>query len=121
MLSVIPTGEWLPDLPDYGNPGATIAKNVFPEDGGYGPLPALNEVFGTLTTRCQGFFPCRDSAGTVYNFAGDSERLYKLTHISWSDISTASFSYATAADEFWEFVQWNDRVICVNGTDAVAR
>lgn len=119
MVSVVPTGEWLPDLPEYGNPGATIAKNVFPEDGGYGPLPALNEVFGTLEERCQGFFPCRDSAGTVFNFAGDDENLYVLTNISWSVASTASFSYATATDDFWEFVQWNDRVICVNGTNAV--
>ncbi len=117
MESIIETGEWLPDLPDFGNKGATIANNVLPEDGGYGPLPRLATIFGTLTTRCQGFFPCRDSAGVVYNFAGDSERLYKLINVSWSDISTSSFSYATATDEYWEFVQWNDRVIATNGTD----
>jgi hypothetical protein len=26
----IPFGEWLPDLPDYQNPGVTVAKNVIP-------------------------------------------------------------------------------------------
>ena len=34
----VPFGEWLPDLPDHLNPGATQAKNVY---------PAVNSVIGS--------------------------------------------------------------------------
>ena len=40
-LIIVPFGSWLPDLPDYANPGATVAKNVVPAVNNYGPLKAL--------------------------------------------------------------------------------
>ena len=33
-------GPWLPDAPDYNNPGAISANNVFPAPGGYSPIPS---------------------------------------------------------------------------------
>ena len=38
----IPFGEWLPDHPDYKNPGCLTADNCFPVPGGYGPFPGLD-------------------------------------------------------------------------------
>ena len=35
----LPFGEWLPDLPDHINPGATQARNVFPAVNSYRPFP----------------------------------------------------------------------------------
>ena len=34
----VPFGEWLPDLPNHFNPGATEAKNVFPAVNSYRPF-----------------------------------------------------------------------------------
>ncbi len=33
----IPFGDWMPDLPDLYNPGATVARNVFPAERSYRP------------------------------------------------------------------------------------
>ena len=34
----VPFGEWLPDLPDHLNKGATVATNVFPAAVSYKPF-----------------------------------------------------------------------------------
>ena len=51
----VPFAEWLPDLPDHMNPGATEATNVFPAVNSYRPF---NDIAVTssnaLTARCQG-------------------------------------------------------------------
>ena len=43
-MKIIPVEarEWLPDQPDLNNPGLTLAKNVFPTPGGYGPVREID-------------------------------------------------------------------------------
>ncbi len=38
---MIQFGEWLPDQPDYSNPGVTRAENVVPAAGGERSLPGF--------------------------------------------------------------------------------
>ena len=78
-MAIIPFGEYLPDLPALGNPGATVAKNVIPHLAGYKPLSSLVTFSGALTARCQGAFSAIDTAGVTNVYAGDATSLYRLT------------------------------------------
>lgn len=113
-------GPWLPDLPELENPGALEAKNVMPEtENSYGPVNALQEIGDALTARCQGGGSFRGIGGTVFVTAGDATKLYKWSGSAWSDVSRlVGGAYSTATEDMWQFTQFGDTVIAVNGTDA---
>ncbi len=115
MIEVIPFGEYLPDLPDLANPGATVAKNVIPHANSYLPLKALSTNSDALTAFCRGAYAATDKALVVYNFAGDATKLYSLASQTHSDVS--STTYTTAAGENWSFVKWGEKIIATNFTD----
>lgn len=119
MPATVKFGEYLPDLPSYENPGATVAKNVIPNAIGYLPLPALTTVTDALTARCRGAFAVRDKDSNSYNYAGDATKLYVQSTTTMTDVSrSAGGAYTTATDEFWEFVKWDEQVIATNFNDA---
>lgn len=111
----IPFGEWLPDQPDFENPGATIAKNVVAAEGTYIPFPKPSIYSTSLGGRCQGAFVARDSAGNYINYSGDASALYASSVQSWTNTTRTSGAYSTGVDDFWEFTQFGDRIIAVNG------
>jgi hypothetical protein len=116
---MIEIGEFRPDLPDFGNPGATVALNVVPATTSYRPLAGLSTYSSGLAGRCQGAFATRDSGGNVHNFAGDASKLYALTGQSWSDVSRAiGGPYSTPTDGMWSFGQFGNLIIAMNGVDA---
>ncbi len=123
MLSVIPVGEWLPDLPEFANRGALVAKNVVPDSVGYLPLPSLEEAYNALVERAQGHIAVKRTNGAVINYAGDAKYLYRLDSASWTNVSRATTSptYAVPSEGTWEFAQWNETVIAVNGIDVPQR
>ena len=43
-------GQFLPDAPDYKNPGYVMAKNVIPTTGGYGPFLSAAGSGDSLTS-----------------------------------------------------------------------
>lgn len=115
---MIPIGEYRPDLPDFGNSGATVALNVIPAAASYRPLAGLDPYSAPLAARCQGAYATRDSNGVVHNFAGDATRLYLLNSQVWTDVSRATGGpYATPVDGAWSFAQFGDLVIAMNGVD----
>lgn len=118
----IPFAEWLPDLGDTNNPGATVATNVVPALDGYRPLSSLQSVTLTsvLTAYARGGISVKTSAGVSYVYAGDATKLYRLTvPAAWTDASRlAGGAYATATADMWEFVQWGEMVLATNYTDA---
>lgn len=103
-------GEWLPDLPEYDNPGITVAKNVIPAGKSYKPMPDLEPFSAALTARCQGMASVRDNDGTPFTFAGDATTLYSLGGGTWTDVSIAT-GYTVASDQMWQFAQWGEQVI----------
>lgn len=119
MGKFVPFGEWLPDLPSGKNPGALTVSNVLPAETSYRPFPTT-AVFSSnnLAARCQGAIVAESSNGNVYNFAGDSSALYQLTNTTF-DIVTRLGSYSLVATQSWEFVQFGERVIAVNGHNNV--
>lgn len=116
---IVPIGAYLPDLPALDNPGATVALNVVPGPSSYRPLASLSAQSDPLPAPCQGAFAARDAAGNVANFAGTATGLYRLSGMSWIDVTRASGgAYATPADGAWRFAQFGPLVIAVNGVDA---
>ena len=106
-MPFVPFGEWLPDQPDFANPGAAVIQNVVPRTKqSYGPMASPAAYSSALTARCQGSYSTRDAAGNVYVFAADANRLYllKFGSTSFVDVSkTTGGPYLTPAlpDGFW--------------------
>lgn len=98
-------GEWLPDLPGLSNPGLTVAQNVIPRAGGYGPFPGTTDAgVGALDAACLGAIGGRDGAGLAFLFAGDTSKLYKLAGGTLADASKAG-GYSVWPNARWEFVR----------------
>jgi hypothetical protein len=118
MPTRIPFGEWLPDVPPFANPGATVAKNVLPAPGGYRSFPSLNIYSNSLGSVCKGAIVARDTTGNYFNYAGDQSALYALSATSWTNVGRsagAGGAYNVATDDYWEFTQFGTQLIGVNG------
>lgn len=113
----LPFGDFLPDLPDYENPGTRTANNVIPKPASYGPFPDLTAITNALTGTCRGASAFLDSASNVYVYAGDDTKLYESVNNTFTDESNGT--YSVPVDSQWEFVQFDTRVIATNGNDAL--
>ena len=113
-MATIPFGTWRPDQPALGNT-ALVARNVRPAESSYLPFPNFNPVSTSLNARCQGAIAVQDAAGNTYNYVGETANLRVLNGNSWSAVTSGSGSYTTADSDFWEFVQWGQTIIGVNG------
>jgi hypothetical protein len=117
---MIPFAPWLPDIAAFQTEASREALNVVPSASGFRPFPAFSAVTDALTAQARGAFSCRDLSGTVHNFAGDAETLYKMDAdgLGWTDVTRVSGgAYTTAADARWSFTQYGNFVIACNGTD----
>ena len=116
MSTPIPFGEWLPDQPPIGLQGSVTITNVIPDLNSYRPFPSLVQYSTSLGARCQGGVIATDAAGVNYNYAGDTSALYRLTTQTFSDATRlVGGAYTTAADDYWEFANWGNTVIGING------
>jgi len=113
----IPFGEWLPDIPDHLNKGATTATNVFPAAVSYKPFKTSQQKSNALDSQCFGAFSTKDNSANVYTFAGTKSKLYKLSGETFSDVSQASTTYNAGADNFWSFSNFGTTVVASNGED----
>lgn len=111
-------GEYLPDLPAYNNPGATVAKNVIPGGASYLSFPSQVVYSNALTARCQGAISTLDSDGNVVNFAGDATKLYRMSSAAYADVSIVG-GYTTNADEMWYFTRFGNRLLATNFTNPI--
>lgn len=116
--ATIPFGDWMPDLPDLANPGATVAKNVIPAERSYRPLGALQAATGALDSAALGIVIGRDSSGNHYNYAGDAGKLYEVRASGITDKSKGG-GYSTGSGDVWEFVLFGSRLLGTNFTDPV--
>lgn len=110
-MPLVPFGEYAPDLPDYLNPGATVALNVVPlTTKSYGPFTGLKTVTSALDSTCLGAVGAKDYVGTVSVFAGDAGKLYKRNALTWDNVSRTP-AYTLGTESVWRFVQYGQRVI----------
>lgn len=113
---IIPLAEWLPDLPPLNNPGALVATNVIPARNSYESFPGANQAGIGGIGRVQGAIFARDTAANVYTYVGDASALYVQSGLSFTSTTRlVGGAYTTGIDDFWEFVNWGNTVIGVNG------
>lgn len=117
----LPVVEWLPDQPDFADPGSAYVHNVLPRTAqSYGPVPSLAPFSSMLASRCLGAFGFVDNAANANNVAGDAAHLYWLATgtSTWSDVSVAG-GYNTAADGRWSPAWFGSRVLMSNYADPI--
>lgn len=105
--------EWLPDLPDLGNPGLTEAQNVIPAAGTYESFYPLT---GTDTAAPARPIGARWSSDTFFGglYLGTSTQLYR--YISAYTALSAS-TYNSSAD-YWRFAEYEGLMVATNFFDA---
>lgn len=104
-MPTIPFGPFAPDLPSFGNPGLTVARNVIPRGTSYGPLGALSNQTTAIDARCYGAAIAVDSGHNTSVYAGDRTKLYSMVAGAPVDVSKAG-GYTLAIDGQWEFTQF---------------
>lgn len=110
---ILEFGEWLPDLRDMNNPGATVAKNCIPEATHYRSVKGLSGFTDGLNDVCVGAAWLSDTTAINSNFAGTASKLYQLSGASWSDVSNGTYT-----GDNWEFAKFGSRCIATNFTEA---
>lgn len=114
-MAKVPFGDWLPDLPEFGNPGGLTARNVIPHTISYRPFPSLTVQTNALSAICRGASAFTDADGNVFIYAGDDTKLYESVGNTFTDESGAT--YALPSDNQWEFVQFDTKALAINGND----
>jgi hypothetical protein len=104
---VIEFGPWLPDLPDFENPGLVTAKNVVYYGAAYHPKGALNSVLAALPAQCTGFVSLINQGAVVQIFAGTTTDLYELVSGAWVNRGSG---YINAQ---WRFAQFGNTLLAV--------
>lgn len=100
--------EWMPDQAALGR--ATVIRNVVPFAEDYGPLRDLLSFTNALDNVCLGSTWARTGDSTVWNFAGDDTKLYRLNTDTWTNVSKSG-NYTNVTN--WEFERFGDRIIAV--------
>lgn len=122
-MTILRPGPWLPDLPEFENPGAIECLNVFPlTEQSYGPIRSLISQGNALTARAQGAGSFRGADGTVFNTAFDATKAYQWDGTAWNDVSRlVGGAYAVASTDMVSTTQFGNFVIAVNGTDVAQK
>lgn len=119
-MALITFGPYLPDLPEFENPGSSNMTNVLPKTiGSYGPALSLQAITSAIDARCQGSIFVKSAEENVFGFAGDIHKLYHLQGLSqtWEDVS--SIPYNTLPEENWNFTVYGELVVAANHTDSL--
>ena len=102
-------GSWLPDLIPYGHDGLTTCTNVYASPLGYKPIRDVSAVTAALPVTWKGGGSFIGLDGTVKTVAGTDSGLYVYGTSSWS------LSLAASRSNKWQFTQFGDNIIGVNG------
>lgn len=102
-------GPWLPDLPDIGHPGLTVARNVYATPAGYRPVRNLSAVTTALASAWRGGGSFTGPDGTTATLAGTDAGLYSYATGAWTLKHSGSYNAA------WRFAQFGPLVLGVNG------
>lgn len=121
--TILPFGEYRPDVADYEGIASQAITNVVPRADGYGPFPDLAPFTKTLPAPCRGSFTARKSDGSIVGFAGTAAaKLYQLnnTDFSWTDVSRGGGTYgALSTTANWTFVQFGNLVFATQANDVL--
>lgn len=113
MFLEVPFGEWLPDAPDFRNPGCLVADGVYPVLGGYKPIPQLVNESRSATGAAAGSVMLRDNSRNTVIVGGTDNRLFVLRTAM---IEQTGFT-SIGSGEAWDFCQFNDFVIATGANN----
>jgi hypothetical protein len=102
-------GSWTPDLPEFGHGGLVKARNAYSGILGYEPIKSLSVVTAALPVAWKGGGAFQGADGTTVLLAGTNSGLYRLTSSTATSVSAGTYSAN------WFFVQFGDKVVCLNG------
>ncbi len=114
----VPFGPWLPDLPDFANPGAILATNVTPAELSYRPFPSFTPLSDPIGERGRGMISVQDDSGSTFVYAGDRTKLYLMDLPTPVDKSKVG-GYSTGEEENWQFTRFGSNLLATNFADAV--
>ncbi len=109
-------GEWLPDQPPVA--GALVeAKNVIPQQIGYGPLPTVSAISNDAGENLNSVFSGR-FGNTIKVFASSSTKLYEYSSntLNLSNVSQAG-NYSANTSGRWSTAQFGKVVLAANGEE----
>lgn len=113
---IFENGEFLPDQPALGNPGSTVAKNVYPNQRGYEPFGSLMYLSAAMDARGLGGTSLTAQDGTSKVYVGNDTKIYSLDTATVTDRSIAGGYTNTAT--FWDFAAYGDICIATNFADS---
>lgn len=105
-VAEIPFGEWMPDAPDFKNPGCVVADNVIPSTGGYDPFLAPVGQGETVTGSVVGAAQFYDNSSASLLVGGTDNRLF----IRRASITETTGLTSIGSGEAWDFARFNDFV-----------
>lgn len=116
MRATLPLGEWTPDVGGLTGSTLNVADNVLPGPNGYRPVPQ----FAALPSPALPGYPLGgasfvSAARIVSTFAGTATTLYLYSASGWLAVGTG---YSATDDNPWSFIQFGQRIIATNGSDA---
>ena len=104
FLTSLKFGEWLPDLPEYNNPGSPLVQNALWVNGGYRPANAFSSLGASVPARCQGAYAAVDANGDTHIYAGTGTNLYEYS----GTVFTSRGSGYTAQDgQYWKYTEFS--------------
>lgn len=114
MLREVPFGAFLPDFPDYQNPGCTRAHNVVPSSGGYNPLKGAGNTSGNTSGTCRGAKLLFRSTGDAITVGGGDDKLW--LDISGTVVVTTGMT-SIGSDAYWQFHRFGQYVFAVSANN----
>ena len=112
----IPFGEWLPDQPEYLNPGANTANNVYFARQSYKRFPSLVAYSSNnISANSRGAGSFRDNSNNVFNFVAKNTDIYQL---DGGTFTSRKGSLTGGNTDYFTFTQFGQYVVASNGVDA---
>lgn len=121
-LSTLKFAGWLPDLPEYENPGSPQVSNVLWVNGAYAPANGFSSLGAALPAHCEGAIAALDDAGGLHVYAGTATQLMEYMGTGFMDRSGTT--YITADGQSWKFAEFSspgfgNLIIATNFADPV--
>ena len=107
MIQDFPFGEWLPDQPEYQNPGILTAENVWAGGAGYQPIPAPRAKTQSVTGTVRGAERYDLPDGTPLIVVGTTTDLFV---IRGSVVWPSGLALGLGADDWWTFAPFGRSV-----------
>jgi len=112
----IPFGEWLPDQPEYLNPGANVANNVYFAAQSYKRFPSLvSYSSNNISSNSRGAGSFRDNSNNVFNFVANNTDIFQL---DGGTFTSRKSSLTGTNTDYFTFTQFGQNIVASNGKDA---